>query len=55
MDLKSALATRNTFDECVLRIEDANSYPDVSPEDYEVALKYFRSNTGEEKIFEFPP
>lgn len=51
---KSSIITGNTFDECVLRIEDADNHPTVSPEDYKVALKYFRGNTGNQKIHEFP-
>ena len=51
---KSFIFTGNTFDECVLRIEDADNHPSVSPEDYQIALKYFRGNTGRQKIYEFP-
>lgn len=51
---KSSIITGNTFDECVLRIEDADNHPTVSPEDYQIALKYFRGNTGRQKIYEFP-
>jgi hypothetical protein len=52
---KSSIITGNTFDECVLRIEDAKEHATVLPQDYQVALKYFRGNTGEQKIYEFPP
>lgn len=51
---KSRIVTGNTFDECVLRIEDAERYPHVNTDDYQTALAYFRGNTGQEKIYEFP-
>jgi hypothetical protein len=51
---KSSIDTGNTFDECVLRIEDADNHSTVSPEDYQLALKYFRGSTKGQKIYEFP-
>ncbi|MEO6202478.1 MAG: hypothetical protein ABIP82_04540, partial [Nitrospirales bacterium] len=52
---KSSILTGNTFDQCVLRIEDAKEHPTVLRQDYQVALKYFRGKTGEQQIYEFPP
>lgn len=39
---KSLIETGNTFDECLLVVEDAKNYPTVPPEDYARASKYFR-------------
>jgi hypothetical protein len=51
---KSSIDTGNTFDECVLRIEDAENHASVAPEDYQLALKYFGGTTEGQKIYEFP-
>lgn len=51
---KSSIITDNTFDECVLRIEDAKNYPHVDTDEYHTALKYFGGRTGHQEIYEFP-
>jgi hypothetical protein len=51
---KSSLITGNTFDDCVLWIEDAENYPSVSQEEYNLARRYFRGKTEGKKIQEFP-
>jgi len=51
---KSLIDTGNTFDECLLIVEDAENYPSVSPEDYARASKYFRGAGTPLPIREFP-
>jgi hypothetical protein len=51
---KSLIETGNTFDECVLAVEDAKNYPRVSPEEYARASKYFRGAGTPLPIREFP-
>jgi hypothetical protein len=51
---KSLIDTGNTFDECLLIVEDAKNYPSVSPEDYSSASKYFGGAGTPLPIKEFP-
>jgi len=51
---KSLIDTGNTFDECVLVVEDAKNYPRVSPEEYARASEYFRGAGTPLPIREFP-
>jgi hypothetical protein len=50
------LVTGNTFDECVLWIEDAENHPSVSSEEYQVAKRYFMGAVegNNVKVREFP-
>lgn len=51
---KSLIETGNTFDECLLVVEDAEDYQNVSAEDYARASKYFRGAGTPHPIKEFP-
>jgi hypothetical protein len=51
---RSSIITGNTFDTCVLWIEDAENYPFVSQEEYDLARRYFGGTTERKKIKEFP-
>lgn len=51
---KSPLLTSNTFDECLLVVDDAKKYPVVSEEDYLIASKYFLGGQDPVPILEFP-
>jgi hypothetical protein len=51
---KSSIETGNTFDECLLVVEDAKNHPNVSPEEYARACKYFKGAGTPLQIQEFP-
>jgi hypothetical protein len=53
---KSSLVTGNSFDECVLWIEDAENHPSVSSEEYQIAKRYFMGAVegNNVKVREFP-
>lgn len=51
---KSFIDTGNTFDECLLVVEDAKNHPTVSVEEYAEASKYFRGAGTPRRIQEFP-
>jgi hypothetical protein len=51
---KSSNETSNTFDECLLVVEDAKNYPNVSAEDYARACRYFKGAGTPLPIQEFP-
>jgi hypothetical protein len=51
---KLSIITGNTFDDCVLRIEGADNYQAVSPDQYQEAQQYFRGTTGSKRVQEFP-
>jgi hypothetical protein len=51
---KSSIETGNTFDECLLVVEDAKNYPNVSPKEYARACKYFKGADRPLQIQEFP-
>lgn len=51
---KSLIETGNTFDDCVLKLEDADKFPTVSSDKYQEARRYFHGTTEQQKIYEFP-
>ena len=51
---KSSIETGNTFDECLLVVDDAKNYPNVPPEDYARACKDFGGAGAPLPILEFP-
>ena len=51
---KSFIITKNTFDNVVLLIEDAENYQTITDEDYKKAKQFFAGITEKQEIREFP-